>query len=307
MSEFSLDSASANPVAERATMSSTLDIGTRTRTYSVVGEPHPGGVPLVVVLHGSRQSGAIHRAFTGGALDRLATEGRAVVAYLDGYRGNWNDARRASAFPARIEDIDDVGFVRAVIDRLGTTHGIDKGRVVAVGYSNGGQMALRLLHEAPELLAGAVVVAATMPVAEDFTAGFSWTAPHPVPVSIVAGTEDRIVPFSGGRMAWWARKLFKVDGTALSAAATAAYFARRNGIDASPTTRPLVREDPRDAAMERTDYRGPGRASVALITVKGGGHTVPASKAAPRVLGRTGRALTIDAIVEELVDQSRTD
>lgn len=287
-------------------MSDTIQVGKRTRTYTVVGEPSgEGGRAAVLVFHGSRQTGAIHREFTGGALDRLAAEGRAVVAYLDGYRGNWNDARRESSFPARVEEIDDVGFARAVVERLHEAHRIDPHRVVVVGFSNGGQMALRLLHEAPELVAGAVVVAATMPDADNFTAGFSTTSRRAVPVTLVAGTADPIAPYAGGRMAWWARKIFKVDGTVLSAEATAAYFAARNGIHSVPTTVALPSPPGRRRRTRttRTDYRADGLPEVSLITVVGGGHTVPAAKAAPAILGATGRALTIDRIVEEMLDK----
>jgi polyhydroxybutyrate depolymerase len=135
-----------------------IEVDGRRRTFAVVGEPDgAAGRDLVLVFHGSRQDGEKHRAFTGQVFDALAADGAAVVAYLDGYRGNWNDARRESRFPARLEDVDDVGFARAVIARLAQTHAIDRDRVLAVGYSNGGQMVMRLLHEAPELLAGGVV------------------------------------------------------------------------------------------------------------------------------------------------------
>src|SRR4051812_633441 len=130
-----------------------VEVDGRTRTYTVVGEASPN---LVLIFHGSRQTGSKHRDFTGRAFDALAAAGHAQVVYLDGYSGNWNDARRESRFPARRENIDDVGFVRAVIEKLGRP-----GRVFAVGYSNGGQLAMRLVHEAPELIAGAAVIAAT--------------------------------------------------------------------------------------------------------------------------------------------------
>ncbi|WP_345800226.1 alpha/beta fold hydrolase [Microbacterium sp. AZCO] len=288
-------------------MNESIDVGNRARTYTVVGEPSTEPRALIMVFHGSRQTGAIHREFTGGALDGLAAEGRAVVAYLDGYRGNWNDARRESSFPARLEEVDDVGFARAVVARLTATHGIDPRRVVVVGYSNGGQMALRLLHETPDLVAGAVVVAATMPDERGFTAGFS-TAPQqrPVPVTIVAGTADPIVPYSGGRMRWWARKLFKIDGAALSAEATADYFASRNGIRATPTIETLPAAS-RRTRTTRTDYRADGRPSVSLVTVIGGGHTVPAAKAGPAVVGATGHDLTIDRIVSQMLDEVAVD
>jgi polyhydroxybutyrate depolymerase len=290
-----------------------IEAAGRRRTGTIVGDPvAPPGRPLVLVFHGSKQDGATHRAFTGRALDRLAADGRAVIAYLDGIRGNWNDARRDSSFPARREGVDDVAFVHAAVAAIARSHGTDSTRTSAVGYSNGGQMVFRLLHESPALLESAVVVAATMPDTTGFTAGFS---PEPVergiPLTLVAGTADRIVPYGGGEMARWARTVFKVGGTALSAAETADYFAARNGIDPEPETALVPARDPEGArrggrtTMERTSYRQAGRAPVTLVTVHGGGHTVPGRTPAPRILGRTGSDLAIDEMVSELLDGVR--
>lgn len=286
-------------------MRTSVSAAGRTRTLTVVGDPGgPEGRALVLVFHGSRQDGDTHRRFTGGALDRLVEEGRAVVAYLDGYRGNWNDARAQSSFPARREGVDDVAFTREAINLLAGSHGIDPAAVISVGYSNGGQMVLRLLHEPEELIAGAVVVAATMPDRQGFLGRFAERSERSVPVAIIAGTADRIVPFEGGRMAWWARALFKVDGTALSAPETAEYLARRNGITAAPAVT-LLPEHPgarRGTRVETTAYRGEGSAPVTLYTVQGGGHTVPGPTAAPFVLGRTADAPSIDEIVAGVLD-----
>jgi polyhydroxybutyrate depolymerase len=286
-------------------MRSTVTAAGRTRSFTVIGEPDgPEDRALVLVFHGSKQNGEMHRRFTGGALDRLATDGRAVVVYLDGYRGNWNDARAESSFPARLEQVDDVAFARAVVDSVCLTHRSDPRKVVGVGYSNGGQLVFRLIHEAPDLLTGAVVVAATMPDRAGFLGPFSETSEHPIPVTLVAGTADPIVPYEGGRMAWWARAMFKVGGVALSASATASYFARRNGISAAPTVAllpasPATRRRPR---MEETTYREPGRPPVTLYTVHGGGHTIPGVKPAPAVLGRTGVDRRIEDILVDVLN-----
>lgn len=283
-------------------MQFSLEVGDRTRTAEIVGAPgSPDPRALVLVFHGSKQDGATHRRFTGGALDRLAEEGRAVVAYLDGVGGNWNDARAESGFRARLEQVDDVAFARAVIDELAGSHGIDRRAVVGAGYSNGGQMVLKLLHEREPLLAGAVVVAATMPDRAGFLGEYSESSDRSLPVALVAGTADRIVPFGGGRMAWWARTLFKVGGTALSASATAEYLAQRNGIGALPSTRTLPARRGDRTSTEVTTYREPGRASVVLYAVHGGGHTVPGASPAPAVLGRTGSDRSIDEIVDEVL------
>lgn len=226
-----------------------------------------------------------------------------MVVYLDGYRGNWNDARAESSFPARKEHVDDVAFTRAVITSVSETHRFDPHAVVGFGYSNGGQMVFRIIHEAPELLAGVVVVAATMPDRTGFLSGFSETSVRPLPMVLVAGTADRIVPFEGGRMSWWARAMFKVGGVTLSAPATAEYFARRNGITTKPSVSLLpVRHDGREATqMEQTAYRETDREPVTLYSVLGGGHTVPGATPAPAKLGRTGTDLPIEEIVGGLI------
>ncbi|SNY59048.1 alpha/beta hydrolase family esterase [Paractinoplanes atraurantiacus] len=270
--------------------------GTR-RTYEIIGpsEGEPGR-SLVLVFHGSRQSGAKHREFTGRAYDALAEGGAAVVVYADGYKGNWNDARRESAFPARADNIDDVGFTRALVEKLAGSHGIDPAKVYAIGYSNGGQMVMRLAHEAPALIAGATVIAATMPAPESFLLAGAPSAP--MPVLLINGTKDPIVKYEGGQFSWWARKLFKVGGRSLSAPETAAYFAGRNGITAPPTTTNLPAADAA-TSVERTEYREPGRPTVALYTVHGGGHTIPGPAKAPAVMGRTNQDVHTAQMVDD--------
>jgi polyhydroxybutyrate depolymerase len=281
-----------------------IDIDGRTRTLDVVEGPHAPGRALVLVFHGSRQTGAAHRRFTGRMFDTLAHDHGAVVAYLDGYRGNWNDARKESTFPARLANIDDVAFVRRVITELVTSHDVDPRNVHAVGYSNGGQMVLRLLHEAPGVLAGAAVVAATMPAPESFLVPGPALEPVPVPTLVVHGTEDPIVPYRGGRFPALARRVFRVDGVGLSAPETARYLARHNGITADPVVtrhEPDALPAPRHPVpgprhdrtwIEQSDYRQDGRPPVRLLTVHGGGHTVPGPSRAPFFIGRTARSVS---------------
>jgi polyhydroxybutyrate depolymerase len=283
-------------------MQMTIDAGGRRRTLTTVGDPESDRArDLVLLLHGSKQDGAAFRRATGGAFDALAEGGGAVVAYLDGHRGNWNDARRQSAFPARLEGVDDVAFARRAVERIRASHGIDPRRVFAVGYSNGGQMAMRLVHEAPELLAGAAVVSAGMPAPGDFL--LPDAPPHPMPVVLFHGTRDRIAPYRGGAMSRWAERLFRVGGSVLSAPETAAYLAGRNGITAAPRTvrEPGAAGAPGATWVERTDHEEPGRPPVRLYTVHGGGHTVPGPRRAAFVLGRTERGLSAAGATAEVL------
>lgn len=264
-----------------------IDLAGRRRSYTLAEPPDVGpGAGLVLVFHGSKQTSEKFRAFTGNSFDALAGPGGAVVAYLDGYRGQWNDARAASRFAARTENVDDVAFAEAMIDKLRTSHQIDSSKVYAAGFSNGGQLVIRLIHQVPGLLAGAAVIAAAQPAPENFL--LSDAPPVPLPVVLIHGTRDPIAAYEGGAMSWWARQVFRVDGAALSAPQTAAYFAARNTITQpfSSTNLPHRGESGK-TSVTRTDYQQDGKLPVTLYTVHAGGHTIPGPRKAPRVLGRT--------------------
>ena len=228
----------------------------------------------------------------------MADNGAAIIVYLDGFKGNWNDSRRESFFPARLENIDDVAFTRAVIADLEATDGTDPARVFAVGYSNGGQMVMRLAHEIGALLAGGAVLSASMPTPDGFIAPPADAGVARMPMLLIHGTRDPIVPFQGGTMAGWARKLFKVGGSTLSMPGTAAYFAERNGITTPPVTRTIPGRSTK-TSVDQTDYEQPGHPPVRLLTVHGAGHTIPGPKKAPFILGRTHTGVSAADVVAE--------
>jgi polyhydroxybutyrate depolymerase len=188
-----------------------IDVAGRHRTYTLA-EP-PGAGPrsgLVLVFHGSNQTGEKFRAFTGNSFDSLAAAGGAVVAYLDAYKGHWNDARAASSFAARTENVDDVAFAEAMISKFQVTHQGGIPDVYAIGFSNGGQMVIRLVHQVPVLLTGAAVISATQPAPDNFL--LAAAPPAALPVLLVHGTGDPIVAYEGGQMSLWARTVFRVGG-----------------------------------------------------------------------------------------------
>jgi len=155
-------------------------------------------------------------------------------------------------------------------------------------------MVMRLLHETPGLLDGAVVTAATMQTPDNFL--FPDLTPAAAPLILVHGTKDPITPYQGGRMARWQETVFQVGGNALSAPATAAYFAVANGISAAPqsVTTP-------GTEVERTEYRQRDRPPVTLHTVHGGGHTVPGPGRAPGMLGRVERGISVADLLADMM------
>jgi polyhydroxybutyrate depolymerase len=269
-----------------------LYVGGFDRTMILVRPRHlEPGAPVVLVFHGSNQSAARVRSFAGGSFDAFAERG-AVVAYLEGYRGHWNDARVSSDFTARSEGVDDVAFTEAALGLLSARFAVDLGRVFAVGYSNGGQLVIRLAHEIASRLAGLALISATQPAPQNFRAREA--ASIPLATVLFHGTKDPIAPYEGGMSSLWG---FHPRGLGLSAPQTAEYYARRNGITAAPRTEHLPGRGGA-TSIERTDYREPGHPPVTLFTIHGGGHVIPGGRSRG-ILGRgTDRLVAADAIAE---------
>lgn len=236
--------------------------------------------PLVVVLHGSWQTGAGMRRFSGNGFDAVAEFAGAVVVYPDALHREWDDGRGRRR-------TDDIAFIDALVGRLAAEGEIDPTQVHVFGYSNGGHFVMRLLHERPDLAAAAGIVAATLP------APMPQAAPAVgIPLFFIHGTGDPVVPYEGSGAAAFG---YAPRGPELGFADTVAYFAARNGI-ASAGVATTLPGSGRTTALQ-LDFAQPGFAPVRAITVERGGHSVPNPRyAAPRVIGRTHRGF--DAAAE---------
>jgi polyhydroxybutyrate depolymerase len=87
-------------------------------------------------------------------------------------------------------------FIQGLIAEIVHVGFSDPRRIYIAGYSNGGMLALRLMCEAPALIAAAAIVAASMPreMAQSCKA-------RPTPILVMNGTADQIVPYRGGALA----------------------------------------------------------------------------------------------------------
>ena len=171
-------------------------------------------------------------------------------------------ARISSNFAARRDGFDDVAFATAAIGFLARSYGIDTSRVYAVGFSAGGAMVIRLAHEIPTRLAGAAIISETQPVPENFM--LTEAPPSALPVVLIHGTGDPLVPYEGGMASLWG---FQPRGLGLSARQTAAYYAERNGITQGPKSRQFAgAAESGKTWVERTDYRQDGHEPVTLYT-----------------------------------------
>lgn len=244
------------------------------------------GATVVLSLHGSRGSGARIRQATGFAFDVLADRHGFIVVYPDAYEGHWNDCRAVGDYAARRLDVDDVGFIRRVLDVLQERESVDLGRVFSMGLSGGGQMSLRLGIELPEIIRGAVAIAANMPAPRNLVCEPSDAA---VALMLINGTDDPINPYDGGEVSMLGR--FGRRGAVLSSLESAELWAERAGHASTPFQHRYPDAAPDDGSVAtRMVWADPGRPEVSLVTVHGGGHTIPLPEQPfPRFLGATNR------------------
>lgn len=224
------------------------------------------------------------RRFSRHSFDQLAVNGNVAVVYPDGLKKSWNHNRPSASAT------DDVAFMSALSDEFRSRYGPVP--MIATGFSNGGQLVIRLIHEIPEQFQGAAIVGATLPR----PGRMAFDDKHkPLPVMLVHGTRDWVVPYRGE--GWFGSLFGKKRGP--SAPETAQYFAKRNNITAEPAQRRLPhRRESGRTSVTLTLYEQEGRDSVALFTVSGGGHVVPNRRR--RAIFLAGRTTQDISVAEEL-------
>jgi polyhydroxybutyrate depolymerase len=222
------------------------------------------------------------RAATVYEFESLADQNGFIVVYPNGYAADWNNCFKAATFSAKTQNIDHVGFIRALIAKFHSDYGINTSRVFAMGWSGGAAMAYRLALELPDEITGIAAIAMNLPTDDNKDCRASG---KPISVLIMNGTGDSILPYDGG--------IVGGRGTVRSAPATAEYFAKLNGQTSPPKTTRLPHQDLSDpTSVDRTVWNDAGKPEVVLITINGGGHTIPQPKVVfASQFGRTGKDL----------------
>ena len=270
----------------------TLRIRGRDRTYCLYrpSGAGPASRPLVLAFHGGGGDGKGMARLTG--MNIVAARLGVLVAYPDGIDRHWGDGRARS--PAVIsQGENDITFVRAIIDDLTRRDHADPRRVYAAGISNGGFFAARLGCEVSDRIAAIAIVAATMPAYLSSSAACRPAAP--LPVLLIHGSADPIVPASGGENVGGRG----YSGPAESASGTARFWAKANRCADTPavTELPVKVED--GTRISRTAWSGCPQSAVVFYEVIGGGHTWPGGMQylPPGLIGRTTHNLDASAAI----------
>ena len=276
----------ASAVTLAASVSETLKSGGDLRNYWLV---RPEGIektkpaPLLMVLHGSAGSGEDMMTVTQRGFERLADKEKFVVVYPDALERRWNDQGGT---------VDDVGFLLAIVDKLVADGLVDKNRIYVAGISNGGMMAQRLACEQADRIAGIATVAGGLPEPLQATC----KPARALPVLVIHGTEDPIVPWSGGAVAG-----FEDFGKVLSARETAKFWAANNRCGDGGVIAAEPDRDPKDGTRVKMEVFAscPAGAAVKLAAVEGGGHTWPGGYQylPERFIGRTSQDVDANMLI----------
>ena len=188
-------------VAGRVERHTLLTADGRTRSYRLyVPAGYQAGVPtpLMINFHGGGGSG--QGIMNGSQMNLIADQHTVLVAYPDGIArpldlgtSTWN-AGGCCGF-AQQQNVDDVGFTRALVTEIGQRFTVDPERIYATGLSNGAVLSHRLACELAE------TIAAIAPVAGGMTLGGGFTACQPsrrISVIEFHGTTEDNYPYEGG-------------------------------------------------------------------------------------------------------------
>ncbi len=215
--------------------------------------------PLLLALHGGTGWGKQFQFNSG--FDGIAEANQFLVVYPDGIPlevkitpdgRTWNGGD-CCGNSAR-DNVDDVGFLVALIEKLVAEYAVDATRVFAAGHSNGGIMSYRLACERPDKIRAIGLQAGW--IALD-----SCTPSRPVSALHIHGTADKNAPFDGGRGAK------SISGTGARAAMDSTrMFA--TGVGCAPT-----HTDTQTGPITTIEWdRCPPEVHVRLLKIEGASH-----------------------------------
>ncbi|MDO8366921.1 MAG: T9SS type A sorting domain-containing protein [Saprospiraceae bacterium] len=239
----------------------TIQSGGLTREYLVyVPTAYTGNTatPLVFNLHGY-SSNNLEQAFYGDFSALADTANFLIVlpnGTLDGQGERfWNTFLGNS-------NVDDVGFIRDLLDTLQTTYNIDANRVYSTGMSNGGFMSYTLACELNDRITAIASVTGSM-----IQSRLNACDPvRPVPVMEIHGTADNTVPYNGSPLATFVAIPALLDA-----------WVDFNHCNPTPSITQVPNTNPTDGCTaERQLFSGGDQGStVEHYKIIGGGHTWP--------------------------------
>jgi polyhydroxybutyrate depolymerase len=172
-----------------------------TRSFIVhvpAGYDNTRPIPLVLNFHGATMTAGLQQRTTG--MNAKADEAGFVVVYPEGVDRSWNAG--ACCGGAVSNEVDDVGFARALVAYMRGRVCVDPDRIYATGFSNGGRMSYRPGCEAADLFAAIAPVAGTKSF-PDLENSPGCTPQRPIPLLDIMGSRDSRIAAQRGQIAEW--------------------------------------------------------------------------------------------------------
>jgi len=246
----------------------TVTVGSTSRTAKVhvpASYDPTHATPVVINMHGL-WSNPGEQASRTHMLAKSDSAGF-IAIHPAGTGDSWNAG--ACCNPAANDDVDDVAFIDALLDKAAAELCVDEDRVYATGFSNGGFMSHRLACELTDRFAAIASVSGVM--------GIGTCSPsRPIPVLQIHGTSDGVVPWNGGG---WGTNYKSVESTIDG-------WTQRNGCSGTAQTM----YDQGDATCVKHGGCTAG-ADVELCTIDGGGHQWPGGESSGAFNGKVSTDL----------------
>ena len=145
--------------------------------------------PLVVAMHGMGGNAANLRFGIG--LSEAATEANFAVVYPQGLRlPRWSRHWNAGM---NLMQVDDLGYITALVHQITAEHGLSKDKTVVFGISMGGYMAYHLACQSDLQLSAVIAVAANISGSDRQ----SCASPRPASLLHIHGEKDPMIRYTG--------------------------------------------------------------------------------------------------------------
>jgi polyhydroxybutyrate depolymerase len=251
----------------------------QTRDYIVfLPQKFQPDMPVVFNLHGYRCNANWQMEYT--LMNDVADTAGFLVVYPNAVYPGFNSGSTNTEIP--YPDVDDVGFISALIDTIKALYNVDMSHIYCCGYSNGAHMTYKLVCQLDYRFAAVASVAGVMLD----SVSINCNAIDSIPVLIFHGTLDESVPYDGGR-----EGLYSVEETLN-------FWVERNNCTLQTDTISLPDEDRADSCtVERISYVNcPDENAVIFYKIIDGGHSWPSGTFSGPWSGNTNK--DINASVE---------
>ncbi len=149
-------------------------------------------MPVVFVLHGYTDNAYWQMNYTH--MNNVADTTGFIAVYPNAISPGFNTGLVYGNWPPLPTNVDDVGFISALIDKIESQYDVDLNRVYCCGFSNGGIMTLKLACQLGHRFAAFGSVSGVL--LDPIVANYSLVGS--VPMLLCHGTDDVTVHYNGG-------------------------------------------------------------------------------------------------------------